>query len=283
MSISGEQPQLGTLQLYILSILWNKEIYGLELMKHLKNRGYTIRSNQLYPALKRLEKLKALESRKEERIGTTRIYYKITEIGRQLMANHLTGIVDIFQEIMLEKVSFLGIYCGDLLQIKPGMKILDISKDFYDPFIIKLAPKLQPTGLYYIVAKDLEHQEMYQDRIDFNQYESFMFPIIPKEEKINLPDTSIDAAIAFFTLRQNSSEEKYKELFRILKPQGKILIVDWPMRRSDVRGPMIDSIFPERRGVDAIELAKSVKKIGFESKIWDEKEGVVIIELSKIK
>ena len=127
--------QLGTLQLQILSILWNQEMYGLEIIKHLKLRQYIIGTNQLYPALKRLEKLTALTSRKQQHTNDTRIYYKITSYGRQLITNQLMMFLGVLQDILLEKLDFIGEYCAQLLQLKVNMSILDLSKEFYELFI----------------------------------------------------------------------------------------------------------------------------------------------------
>lgn len=281
MSKSLESP-LGSLQMSILSILWSREMYGLEIIKHLKIKGYVIGTNQLYPALKRLESMNAVESRKEERVGTTRIYYKITSNGKHLMLKQLVGLIDLFQDILLEKLDFMGSYCAEILRIKPGMKILDFSKDFYDSFVHSLVGYIRPNGNYYILVNDKENQNLYCDRIEFFQYENIVSTIIPEpQNKLNLPNCCIDCVVAFFSLRKSPQTIILREINRILKPNGKGLIVDWPMTNKDVRNNMILAVFPEKRGIDEEDIRQELQKYGFETIIHNEKEGIAVIEFKK--
>jgi DNA-binding PadR family transcriptional regulator len=271
-------PQLGTLQTYILSTLWNQEMFGLEIIKHLKLRRYIIKPNQLYPALKRLVQLNALTSRNELSMGTTRIYYKITETGKKLLISQFMDLLDLFQDIMLEKVSFLGAYSAEVLKLKAGMRILDLSKEFFEPFIMEILEKISSEGTYYIGAKDTDFLELYQDRIEHNHHEKTIYPMLIESNKINLPNNSIDAVLAFYTLRNKESLEILQDVKRILKVGGKGLVVDWPMSNEDVRRPMIESIFPQRRGLDPIEFEKDIKKLGFKCIKHTEKAGITVIE-----
>ena len=61
MSPDAKPNRLGWLQLSILTMVWNKEMYGLEIQKHLKIRGYPIATTQLYSALNNLERIEALK------------------------------------------------------------------------------------------------------------------------------------------------------------------------------------------------------------------------------
>jgi DNA-binding PadR family transcriptional regulator len=280
MSKASEFP-LGSLQMYILSVLWSREMYGLEIIKHLKLKGYLVGSNQLYPTLKRLESLAAVESRKEERVGTTRIYYKITLLGKQLMMQQLLGIIDLFQDILLDKLDFMGEFCGELLHLAPGMQVLDISKDFYDSFILGLVPQILPKGMYYILTKDEGKQSLYQDRIEFFQYEQNLRSILTNNDSINLPDKCIDTFLSFFTIRNISSTPILKEVYRVLKPDGNGLIIDWPMANTDVRKNMVLTILPEKRGIDSDEICKEVQKYGFKTVLHHGKQGIEVIELKK--
>jgi DNA-binding PadR family transcriptional regulator len=273
---------LGSLQMYILSILWSREMYGLEIIKHLRIRAYDVGTNQLYPALKRLESLAAVESRKEERVGTTRIYYRITPKGKQLMMQQLMGLIDLFQEILLDKLDFMGDYCGEILHITPGMHVLDISKDYYDAFVHAIVQQILPDGIYYIVAKGEEKQNLYQDRVEIFHFEPVVKPIIPNQKGIlSIPESSIDIIVAFFTIRTPATFSSLTELKRVLKPNGKGVIIDWPMAKSDVRNNMITSILPEKRGVDSAEICDMLHRDGFSTIIHTEKEGIAVIEFVK--
>ncbi|WP_099156718.1 PadR family transcriptional regulator [Virgibacillus ndiopensis] len=77
----------GNIDLLILSVLKNKENYGYEISKTIKEKTegtFEIQEGTLYLSLKRLEKQKAISSFwGTESQGGRRKYYAITEDGSQ--------------------------------------------------------------------------------------------------------------------------------------------------------------------------------------------------------
>ena len=94
----------GALQMYLLSLIKNnKEMYGYEIVKELKERTglvFGIKEGVLYPILRRLEKDKILFSKwQTPRNGASltkpRKYYSLSKEGYQvldLMAQYWTGL-----------------------------------------------------------------------------------------------------------------------------------------------------------------------------------------------
>ncbi|AGX03071.1 Transcriptional regulator, PadR family protein [Bacillus sp. NRRL B-14911] len=76
----------GSTDLLLLSLIAQKDLYGYEITKILKeisDEAYVMGEGTLYPALKRLEKKKFAESYWSETAAGRRKYYRITEDGLQ--------------------------------------------------------------------------------------------------------------------------------------------------------------------------------------------------------
>lgn len=76
----------GSIDILILSLILKKDMYGYDIAKSIKDKSnelYEIGEGTLYPALKRLENKKFLESYwSESDGGGRRKYYRITKKGR---------------------------------------------------------------------------------------------------------------------------------------------------------------------------------------------------------
>lgn len=75
----------GSIDLLILSLLSQKELYGYEMTKVLRKMGegqYEISEGTLYPALKRLERKEYIEGYWQESEAGRRKYYHLTDSGQ---------------------------------------------------------------------------------------------------------------------------------------------------------------------------------------------------------
>ncbi|MDW7616217.1 PadR family transcriptional regulator [Peribacillus simplex] len=75
----------GSIDLLLLSLLSQKELYGYEMTKILKQMSegqYEISEGTLYPALKRLETKKFIKGHWKESESGRRKYYHVTETGQ---------------------------------------------------------------------------------------------------------------------------------------------------------------------------------------------------------
>jgi len=78
------QLRKGCLDLAILAALWDKRLYGLEILKYLQEKaGLEIVEGTLYPILMRLKQEALLESTWVSEAAHPRKYYWLTKAGRQ--------------------------------------------------------------------------------------------------------------------------------------------------------------------------------------------------------
>jgi PadR family transcriptional regulator, regulatory protein PadR len=84
--------RLSAIEEDILTVLLDREFYGLEILKHLNiDRGAELSFGSLYPALNRLVGKKFIRWRwgdeQDETGGARRKYYQMTSIGIQTLTN----------------------------------------------------------------------------------------------------------------------------------------------------------------------------------------------------
>jgi PadR family transcriptional regulator, regulatory protein PadR len=79
------QLRKGSLELAILATLWNRRLYGLEIIRRLEeDSDLTVVEGTIYPLLTRLKSLGLLESHwVESDSGHPRKYYQLTPAGRR--------------------------------------------------------------------------------------------------------------------------------------------------------------------------------------------------------
>jgi len=75
----------GFLQVLILTLL-ETEAYGYAMVRTIRDQGYEVEENTLYPLLRRLEKNGWIRSKWDVREERPRKFYSITEEGRALRA-----------------------------------------------------------------------------------------------------------------------------------------------------------------------------------------------------
>ncbi|GEN35992.1 PadR family transcriptional regulator [Aneurinibacillus danicus] len=83
----------GSIDILLLSLVAQREMYGYEMVKALKETSgdlYSMSEGTLYPALKRMEMKGWIESYWKETEGSSRRkYYRITEDGRKELKRKL--------------------------------------------------------------------------------------------------------------------------------------------------------------------------------------------------
>ncbi|MBD3110027.1 helix-turn-helix transcriptional regulator [Bacillus sp. AGMB 02131] len=83
----------GSIDILLLSLISQKDCYGYEMVKSLKENSqdlYSMGEGTLYPALKRLEKKEWIESYwQEAEAGKRRKYYRITDSGSKELAKKI--------------------------------------------------------------------------------------------------------------------------------------------------------------------------------------------------
>jgi PadR family transcriptional regulator PadR len=100
---SDRELKRGTLEMVLLKLLSERQMYGYELVSTLEERGgeeFQIKEGTLYPVLYRLENAGFIESRWEtlER-GVPRKYYRLTDQGKYQLAHLVKEWQDFFTVI----------------------------------------------------------------------------------------------------------------------------------------------------------------------------------------
>lgn len=90
---------LGFIQIHILHHAKKEPFYGVWMIEELKEHGYDMSPGTLYPLLHNMETKGLLE--KEEKIvdGKIRKYYKITELGNEILGKAREKAYELFKEI----------------------------------------------------------------------------------------------------------------------------------------------------------------------------------------
>ena len=90
---------LGFIQIHILHHAKKEPFYGAWMIEELSEHGYDMSPGTLYPLLHNMESKELLE--KEEKIveGKIRKYYKITELGNEVLEEARKKAYELFKEI----------------------------------------------------------------------------------------------------------------------------------------------------------------------------------------
>jgi DNA-binding PadR family transcriptional regulator len=90
---------LGFMQIHILHHAKKDSFYGSWMIEELSEHGYNMSPGTLYPILHNMESSGLLE--KEEKIveGKIRKYYKITELGNEVLKEARKKAYELFKEI----------------------------------------------------------------------------------------------------------------------------------------------------------------------------------------
>lgn len=79
----------GFLQILVLALL-EKDMYGYSMVRTIRDLGYEVEENTLYPLLRRLEKNGWVKSRWDVSEDRPRKFYSITDAGRGLRTDLLS-------------------------------------------------------------------------------------------------------------------------------------------------------------------------------------------------
>ncbi len=106
----GAQLRKGSLELAILAALWHQPLYGLDILRALKNSGIAVADGTLYAILNRLRSDGLVISEwRDAGSGHPRKYYTLTESGRDnttamaVVWKEFSGQIDRVLETMLRK------------------------------------------------------------------------------------------------------------------------------------------------------------------------------------
>ncbi|ABW18815.1 PadR family transcriptional regulator [Alkaliphilus oremlandii] len=90
---------LGFIQIHILHHAKKEPFYGVWMIEELSEHGYDMSPGTLYPLLHNMESNKLLEKEERNVDGKIRKYYKITNLGSEVLEEARNKAYELFKEI----------------------------------------------------------------------------------------------------------------------------------------------------------------------------------------
>jgi DNA-binding PadR family transcriptional regulator len=276
--------RLGRLQAGILSVLWNREMYGLEIQRRLQYQSIRASASQLYPTLRRLEERGAISSREEARVGANRIYYRLTPEGKDLLKRNMIDIIRVFEYMVSDKFIPVLEEATEQLEVGAGSVVIDFSNPRFESTRQRLAPLTQPGGRYYITSLDPEHTRILREWVEYEQLEGSVSVVEEGQGCISLPDRSVDCAIVFVRLHEEGNDWIPREIARLLKPSGRAVIVDVLVMKDNYREEFYMEFMPYhmRSGLDMDVLTPLLRECGLEIAFRSEDRGLITLAIEPI-
>jgi demethylmenaquinone methyltransferase / 2-methoxy-6-polyprenyl-1,4-benzoquinol methylase len=114
-----------------------------------------------------------------------------------------------------------------MLQLQPGEKILDVCGGTADLSLLA-ARAVQPSGRVIVYDFNRAMLEIGKKKIDQAGLADLVLCLQGDAEKIALPDKTFDAAMVGFGIRNLiSMEQGLREIYRVLKPGGRLIILEF--------------------------------------------------------
>ena len=224
--MSEMETSIGKTQAMILALLWNKEMYGLELQKILRIKGLKVSKSQLYQALRKLEEKNLLISRIDEIPGANRKFYRITEKGKEETKLFIQPIFNIMSELMYDVFDEILDNIRDLLKVKPEYSVLEISESSLPMFLNYFSQVLNKNGKFNVFIESLDLEDLVIQRAKSLEFTEFINLVYLENKSISLSDNAVDFILIPFYLHNDGTEWVLEETTRILKKNGSVLIID---------------------------------------------------------
>lgn len=90
----------GFVRVHILHHASQEKVYGAELMEELKRHGYRLSPGTIYPILHQMEASGWLIATRESCDGRRRIYYRITDLGEEMLQTSRIMLEELVQEVL---------------------------------------------------------------------------------------------------------------------------------------------------------------------------------------
>jgi PadR family transcriptional regulator PadR len=266
---------LGSLQQAILLLLWSDEYYGLEIQRWLRFQGKNVGPGQLYPALRRLEEQDYINSREEARVGANRVYYTITEVGKNAVIERLMEVLYIFRQISLD---YLHPYLEEAVEkavISPGETVLDISSPLMEKLRMKTTELHKPGGRYLLVNTNPDFTDLLEEWINSEDRESV--ELLDREQVERLGDETVDVVLILFNVYELNTEWVFDHALRLLRGGGRLVICDIAAREENtVRDDLYKEFMPthSKSGVNA-NLDKELARKGMKTLVFEKRRGMI--------
>ena len=256
-------------------LLWSDEYYGLEIQRRLRYQGKNVGPGQLYPALRKLESREYITSREVPRVGADRIYYSITEKGKQV-------VVDSFLEILFMmrylSIDILNPYLAEAVkkaEIESGSTILDLSSPVMEKIRMRTTEFHKPDGQYLLVNTSPVFTELLSEWVRSEQLEGVK--VIDESAVESLGDESVDVVLSLFNITELNINWTLDQAIRVLRVGGKLVVCDVAAREEDTIRDDLYKMYLPLHGKSGIErdMDKQLAKRGMKTLVYESKRGMI--------
>ena len=266
---------LGSLQQSILLLLWSDEYYGLEIQRRLRFQGKNVGPGQLYPALHRLEEQCYISSREVVRVGANRVYYSITEMGKNTVVDTLMEVMYNFRYISLSYLRPFLEEAAERAGIQPGETVLDLSSPLMEKLRMKIIEKNQPGGRYLLVNTVPDFAGLLSEWIASEELDSV--ELIDREDVERLQDESVDTVLTFYNVFELNFDWVIQQSLRLLRVGGKLVMCDIEAREEDTIRDDIYRIYMPGHSKSGIHetLNEDLEGRGMKTLVYEKKRGLI--------
>ena len=266
---------LGSLQQAILLLLWSDEYYGLEIQRRLRFQGKNVGPGQLYPALRRLEDQGYISSREAARVGANRVYYSITDMGKNTVVDTLMEVMYNFRYISLDFMRPYLEEAAEKADIQPGETVLDLSSPLMEKLLMKIIERNQPDGRYLLVNTVPDFAGLLSEWITSEELDSVT--LIDREDVEQLQEGSIDTVLAFYNIFELNLEWVIGQSLRLLRGGGKLVICDIEAREENTIRDDLYRIYMPGHSKSGIHetLDEELEERGMKTLVYEKKRGLI--------
>ncbi len=276
-----ELKHLNWLQQRIVDLLWcQKRLYGKEIANILAYEHQDsehIRSGQLYPALRKLERGGFVESEEKKIENIKHVIYSISEKGELEIGKEFAGFFKLMDATIGKKISHILDALHENLDFSDKFCV-DLSNRFLDPVTLKLAEFVKPDGRY-ILRKDsyfdVNLSEFLQKRImTFNHQHN-----ISIKDKEDITKKNVDVAIVAFTLHEIDTEWILPKMKEILRDDGHGVIIDMISLDGHIIEKVVADFLPNHPqiGINVKEIKNQLGDLGFEITYENIEDGIITL------
>ena len=256
-------------------LLWSDEYYGLEIQRRLRYQGKNVGPGQLYPALRKLEAREYITSREAQRIGADRIYYSITEKGKQVVVENFLEVLYFMRYLSID---FLNPYLAEAVKkadIQPDSTILDLSSPVMEKIRMKTTELHKPDGQYFLVNTSPVFADALSEWVRSEELEGIK--VIDEKGVESLADETVDVVLALFNITEINLNWTIDQAIRVLKIGGKLVICDIAAREEDTIRDDLYKVYMPLHGKSGIEkdTDKELVKRGMKPLVYEKERGMI--------
>ena len=224
-----------------------------------------------------------ISSREVARVGADRIYYTITEKGKNAVIEQLMEILYVFRHISLD---LLHPYLEEAVEksgIRPGETVLDISSPLMEKLRMKTTELHRPGGRYLLVNTNPDFTETLREWIKSEERESV--DLLEEKQVEKLRDETVDTALILFNIFELNTEWVFGQVLRLLKVGGKLVVCDIAAREENtIRDDLYKLYMPthSKSGVSE-NLDKELAEKGLKTLVFNKKRGMITGIFEKAK